>query len=347
MRKRTPLSIAAVMGVALVGCASGSEQSAAEAETQAPLDAMLEEAYAYGQLNDDEADAQFKRSQRVFDEVVSKCMAEQGFEYATGGDSGIMQFSTDEDLPQTLDEWIERASTVGYGLSDTGTGSTPNSGTVIAPASTEEDPNESIYQGLSPAEQEAYDKALHGDPLQVEATDEANVTAVADGEWDWTNAGCFGKAVREQEAVLDEKNSTTDVMNAPQWSELQQKIDALYQEEWDAEENGEIYVQYALCMDKRGYGNVKSPDAALNEASELVTQAGVWDTQTGKPDPDAHAKAKVEEINLAVADFTCQKETDVEGKRLAFRTKLQQAFVDENREELEAFVSALQAAGTQ
>ncbi|MDQ0373081.1 hypothetical protein [Cellulomonas humilata] len=94
----------------------------------------------------------------------------------------------------------------------------------------------------------------------------------------------------------------------------------------------EAATEWSACMADAGY-DVATPDDA---------QQSLY----GPPDADGAASREItpesdeQEIATAVADLTCQLETDYQTSMLAAQHVMEQEFVDAHREQLEALVDA-------
>ncbi len=89
-RATAPLSALAALALLLTGC-SGSDEDATgaseEAEQTSPLSEYLSAVYG-GDLSPEEQEKKFAEEQRETEELVARCMQEEGFEYTPTTSSG-------------------------------------------------------------------------------------------------------------------------------------------------------------------------------------------------------------------------------------------------------------------
>jgi hypothetical protein len=90
-------------------------------------------------------------------------------------------------------------------------------------------------------------------------------------------------------------------------------------------------TEWSACMADAGY-DVATPSDAQESLFETDANGGLSREIT--PESDER------EIATAVADLTCQLETDYQTSMLAAQHEMEQEFVDAHREQLEALVDA-------
>jgi hypothetical protein len=340
--------IACAAALALTGCTGGDGDGdkgpkgsgSSDEYTPGPLDEYMARIYGYSLDADDQAmqDAQAEADQqnREVEELVAACMSEQGFDYTPNDLNGGTSYSSDD-----LDvEWgsMEFAEKYGYGIS------TDPWGTADQEMPEYVDPNADYMASMSESELEAYSAALWGEP----AVDDGSGEPV---EYDWTTAGCYGAAQHE---VYELGTETPEEFTA-----LEEEINSRWEQVSADPEVAKIDADWAACMADAGIEGMTT----MNEAQQALYDE--WNGIQGWDDPDYQAlmegwdyEAKPEgppapevdkaasaaftkkEIAQAVADRGCQDETDYQARQIEIDHKSQQAFVDQHKDELEAWATA-------
>ena len=259
-------------------------------------------------------------------ELIAPCMKEQGFEYipVTWMDDPELDVEPD---PSELD-WgtLEFAQQFGYGIVDSPWADQPE----VRPEDKEPpDPNQPYVDSLSESARQAYQIALQGD------SENPNFDEARDGATpDPTIIGCSTWA---QDRV-GSRQVTTD----PEFAQLFELID----EEGFATRNNTPEVvaldkEWSACMAERGhvFANRDEPERYLIESA----QKELWSEVGDKEDPDdVHVPQdkldgfQDKEIQTAVADYECAESINYSNRRTHIFFTVQQAFVDEHREELDA-----------
>lgn len=327
-RSRTLLAATAVaVTAALAGCSGGGTPEPEES-TPGPLEAFFNEMYGNG--DQDAANAQMMR----VEEIVAECMSEQGFEYTPVDYSTQPGFDSAGEEPE--EEWgtLEFAKKWGYGATTNPWG-TPEEEPV--PSDQEwVDPNQEYIDAMSETEQQAYWAALYGNQEYVEGEET---------EYDWTTAGCQGKAQHEvYEAGTDGED----------FSALQEEMSAMYEQIQSDERIAEATSAWASCMADAGYPGLATVEDASNSIYEQVN--ALWEDAYAELDPEtateedyaaiedqvteAQAAITEEEIATAVADVTCQEEAGYLTVQRDVQREYEQEFYDAHADELEAWKAA-------
>jgi len=190
------------------------------------------------------------------------------------------------------------ASEHGYGLVDGSTIST--SGPVP------DDPNAAALATMSPAELDAWNTALRGD-----------AAAQASGE----AAGCTGAAV--QPWFIRDKG----------YQQWQDEVSALDAQADDDPTYVAALTAWADCMAAAGQVDVATPSAAQQSIQAQVDAAG---GPLAIPEP-RRSELLAEEIAMATADTRCDASSGLSDTRSEVVERLQTAFVEEHRAELDAW----------
>lgn len=137
------------------------------------------------------------RQHRELEQLIAKCMRDEGFEYVTPTDLSVPA-AVDEALALPADEF---AATYGYGIS-----------TIHPDVERQDNPNDAIIDAMTPAEHEAYQIAMHG--VQANGWSENTPPLLSE-------SGCAGKATEQVFGDLDEYGRDL------QWEALASKLEAL------------------------------------------------------------------------------------------------------------------------
>jgi hypothetical protein len=322
--RTTPITAAIATGAValalLAGCSSGGNGPSDDATLtyeDSPLAAYWEK--LGGSQDQEDANAQMARSE----EIVAACMQDEGFEYTPQDVSGMSQ-SFDSDADDGMPEWdsLEFAEQYGYGAT------TSQDMPMNQEGADKEwvDPNADYVAGMSESEQQAFYEALYGaQSMSEEPIDE---TAEPE-EWDWTTAGCQGKAQHE---VYDEGQ----VYDDPEFKDLMTAMNELWEDTQSDERTTAAYAPWAECMAEAGY-DFANPQEAQDSIYSLTNEIP-YDEATGTQDEAALAEIREQEIATAVADRTCQDSTGSGRAALEAQFEIEQEFIDAHKDELDAMV---------
>ena len=348
IRSRRALSVLAASALTLVlASCSGDKPGGGGGDDLSWEDSPLSKALGYDggeeftQRDQEEAQAEMDEQNRKMEELVSSCMAEQGFDYIPNTNNGgtISYASEDEETDP-----IENARQNGYGMT-TGWGPVTEGegeGEVYV------DPNAETYEGMSDSEKAAWDKALYGTPPEI--TEETDLDTM---EWNWEESGCYGAAqhqVYEVDAAEGDGSGMMAVYEDPQWAELIEEMNNLYTEAPNDPAVKELNTKWSTCMSEAGFDFATSQEAMdsinnqINKIFEDHQAENPNDTEWTGPTEEDLAPIKEQEIKVAVADYTCQDELDFQNATMRIQFDIEQRFVDEHKAELEAFAAALEAA---
>ncbi len=321
---------------------------AAVTVTEADAEEQPETLGEYLGYDFDDPDAQAARdadNRRRTEEIVARCMAEEGFEYIPA----VRPFSPS--AYAALDE-EEYAREAGFGI-------TTWYGREIEPAPEDDwvDPNIAIVEAMSDSERKAYRAAHFGEVTERVDADPESGAAIEEA---W-GGGCTGQAYREVYGGQDEMWEQI----APMLEEMYQR--ALADPRYQAANDG-----WAACMSDRGY-RYDSIDQMYGEIyddfggrfEEIVGSEGGWvnpfegwseervdaflaensqeeiddfyeqaqSEARAAVDQDALAALQQEERDLAVADYECAQ--DIRGVVEEIQQEYERRFISENRDLLE------------
>lgn len=311
---------ATALALLLTGCSSdGDGGDAAPVTVEDYSNTPLSE-YMTKLSGGDTSETDWDAMSRQSEEVVAACMLEQGFEYEPVDNTGTAVEMPGEDLDYNSREYAE---TYGYGVATTFEESQ---------ASAEEqsdawvDPNQEYVEAMSETERTAYYEALYG--VQTEYVEGEEPPA-----YDWTTAGCQGKAQHE---VYGEMNGAWEM---PEFTDLQEQISKLYEQVQTDSAYTELQASWSSCMADAGY-EYESQMAVTEDLNERMN--AVYEQMGDGSDVDTALVDEIAalEVKVATADFDCRKDLGFERKQLDIQIKLEQAFVDEHKAELDAWVEA-------
>lgn len=355
MRPITPrvaLAASCLLLLPLTACSDGGDKSSSGDATAAatalgPLDEYEARVMGWspdqGTQANDKAQAEADRQNREIEELTATCMREKGFDYTPVDQSGTVLMEGDN-VGADLDvEWGTRefAEKYGYGISTDPWSSPADTG--------QPDPNVAYTESMSESELTAYTEALWGHH-------DASEDELSDGEvpeWDWKQGGCQGLAVHE---VLG------DAPDLDSFSALEQEIQRFRDSAITDPRLAKLDASWSSCMADAGHDGLTldtSMKALLEEWQELqgqndpefqaLQESWDWDANPdGPPAPAVDAAAvkafKAKEIAAAVAEFDCKSKVDYEASKQKVDHELQQAFVDQHKAELDAWVAAATTA---
>jgi hypothetical protein len=280
-------------------------------------------------------------------------MTEAGFEYTPEpfyGDRDDAYVDPHADVWQLQQDDPEAfAREYGYGFTTIDYGAEATE----TPDSTD-DPNAAYREGLSTAAQEEYDKALWGDweayeeELEESGEDPEAVRGIEPG-------GCSDEAFKEVYGDGSEGDEG-------QFEELFEEWDALYQRIESDPRMEDATQAWIGCMAAAGHPDLEDLYGGQNEVSERQSELYGWDDEgvlpapieegeaegeaveespapieTVEPDPAELEELRQFERDIAVADYTCRQEHDIDDAERDVRYEHEEQFIEDNREQLEAY----------
>lgn len=285
VRPRTFLLAGAL--IALAGCASNPAPL-----TSLPLDDLRAAVGTATQERRREAAA-------VVENALAQCMHEQGFEYVP------TPRVAEQELP--AEDARDFAARWGYGISTATT----------APRITELPP-------MSPAEEEAYLAALHGE----RATDTERDPAAGPGD-----GGCWEAANAARGREPGEAAATALLAAELEVLEMSISVDLRV-----ADQN----AAWSDCMADGGF-DIDGPE----DAPQAAITAGQAIEATATDPATSQVLSEIQDLErqIAVADLDCQDEVDFADTMRAVRAEHEAAFVEQHGPEIEALVAMLTRGG--
>ncbi|WP_382305447.1 hypothetical protein [Herbiconiux sp. UC225_62] len=320
-RSASFIALCVVGGMLLAGCAGlggggGPEATSSSSRPESPLEKYW--ALLYG--GQDQAD--LDRQNAEVQDKVAECMGEQGFDYVPDTQGGVVM-ADDSGLDWSSEDF---AKTYGYGIT------TDPLGMGNGPDELQADPNADYVASLSESERAAYDDALWGPSTEVAEGD-------APVEYDWKKGGCNGKAQHE---VFGEAGVGAD----PEFEALADGMNGIYDEVRTSPIVVEKERDWSDCLADAGFGPFEHKDdasaAISNEYSALFSStAGEPNASTAVPEPDPAAldALRQREIAQATADYGCAQESGYAEALTSEQFRIEQAFIDEHKTELDALAA--------
>ena len=266
-------------------------------------------------------DAQMARSE----EIVAACMQDEGFEYTPQDTSGMSKSFDDSDDGMPAWDSLEFAEQYGYGA-------TTSQDMPMNQGDGEEwvDPNADYVATMSETEQAG---VLRGPLRSRRRCPRSRPTRRRPRrqaqEYDWTTAGCQGKAQHE---VYE----AGQIWDDPEFKDLTDAMNELWQDAQTDERTTQAYAKWAECMADAGY-DFANPQEAQDSIYDLTNEIP-YDEETGTQDEAALAEIREQEIATAVADRTCQDSTGSGRAALEAQFAIEQDFIDAHKDELDAMV---------
>lgn len=290
----------------------------------------------FSALWDDEQYTQEKYDQENLrrEELISECMAKEGFEYIPNTDSGGTLISSGDESEGPAWDSLEFAQQYGYGVVDW-----PGREDIEGLDGLEAyvDPNEDYLHSLSESEQDAYYATLYGETVTVDDEDyEFEDEAF---EYNWEDNGCWGWADNQ----ITSEDASAAAWEDPEFEDLFLEMEDLWTQTMDAPDIVAANGEWAACMDKAGHPGFSSPEDAQNlmyeRQNEIYMAAESPSGEWTEPDDEAFEELRAEEIVLATADWKCKDEVNYTERLQKVDYEAQQAFVDSHRDQLEALIA--------
>ncbi len=309
MRTIPITAIASCALLLLSACAGGEDtEPGKRSKADAPLTAYVDALY----------DIDYQKVHTEEENAIASCMQDAGFEY-TPREISSADYRKDED---TFEFTEEHAAREGYGYSSP----EPESDETESA-----DPNADYLAAMSATERAAYELALWGEQ-------DAPIDDDAEYAWDWTKAGCYGKASNEAWAA-----SPMAAFEDPAYADLGEQISRLYEEVYADPKVTAVDAAWSDCMNKAGYDFAQVMDANNSFAEQYAALWDGADPETGT-DKAAETALREREVATAVADARCQKEVGYDATVMEVVIAYEQEFVDEHKAELDAWVGQYAAA---
>ncbi len=306
---------------ALLSLASCSSPEPAPSDDQtSPLASYLQAIYGGTDVDDEKQQERFAEDEKKRQSLIAECMTEQGFEYRPTLSAPALATSTGDEWKPDDREWVAQW---GYGIAQFPGADEP------LPQDTTVDPNEDYLASLPESEQNAYWEALYGATADDDRLSDGDVP-----EYDWTTAGCAGRAGHEV--------SGDDPLQGEEFRPLRDALQAFWSDTSALPGMAEVDAAWAACMEDAGYPGFDVQADASGSISEAYNAA--WTGADGSPvdhlDEATVAQLSKTEIDTALADLDCRTSTGYADRTRAAQWAAEQAFVDAHRSELDAAKAA-------
>ncbi|WP_020077364.1 hypothetical protein [Cryocola sp. 340MFSha3.1] len=307
------IAAVAVVATGLSGCATASTPATELTREKSPLFAIL------GPLSGPTGDDGRRELERKVENLIAKCMTDQGFEY-TPTDNSAAAPAEDDGESRESEDWISKN---GYGI------------TLGEKDGAAADPNEDYVASLSDTQQAAYYEALHG---SVAETEEGATNASK--PFDPKTAGCWNTAYREA------NGGKGDFWEDKKYAQLLESMSELTTKAEKQPAVKAATATWASCMADAGFSTMKKKSDALELASQKhgdlynATDGEVNSAESVDPSKADLAKFREWEIDIALADFRCDKKSDLTQVALKAQFELEEKFIADHREELDQLVDA-------
>ncbi|MCA0250778.1 MAG: hypothetical protein LCH76_00525 [Actinobacteria bacterium] len=329
-RTRSLVAIFAAATLALTGCSGDGGNGGGGGKLDyedSPLSKYLMAVFSNGLSPDATPQEQqdfYNERQRKTEELVAECMSKEGFEYVPNVNNGGVVIDSEGDNKWRPDDrdWVEK---YGYGAINS-----PWQEEAPEPEPTEYvDPNQQYIESLPEAEQQAYNEALWGKPMEGGTEDEPQ-------EYNWENSGCWGWAQHEVEG----DNPWEQEDNKP----IIEAIQTFYESLQSNPDFAKLDAAWSTCMAEAGHDGFKTQPDAQNSIYELTNKywenapqgEGEMDPNFGTPKDPEYAKIAETEIPLAMADLECREKTDYRQQQLRIQFDMEEQFIADHQADLDA-----------
>lgn len=314
---------AAVLVFGLSGCAGLGFGGASPTDAAAPESPL---AKYYTALYGGQDQSDLDRQNAAVEEAVSACMQEQGFDYQPSKHGGSFVVADDSGLDWASEEF---ATTYGYGITTDPLGMDADSHS----EADQVDPNADYVASLSDTERAAYNEALWGPTPDEPAEGES-------AAYDWTKGGCNGRAQHDFGGPVGADD--------PEFADVIDQMNGVYDQVLESPAVVAKEKVWADCMADAGYDGFThkndAPTAISDAYSALFTPPGS-DGETSPPssapeaDPAALKALQQRELAQATVDFGCARDSGYADTLVSEQFRIEQAFVDGHRQQLDALVA--------
>lgn len=348
------LVIAAAMAIVLAAC--GGSTTETEDAAASPLAEYLGDdvGFAFGDGDEEAAQAAFAEQERERQQVIASCMQTQGFEYIPVDNSDFFLFEEADGLEWGSAEWTAK---YGFGITTQRFSQEELGPDLIGyddsgfQEQQDNDPNTAIVEAMSESESEAYYEALYGGedsfPSFDESLSEEEIEAQLE-DFDFEPSGCQGEAYAEDSTnrfyqdFSDELDDMWERMQAdPRIAEAEREIaDCVAEKGFEYSNMEDLYERWepelSSIDEDIGYpgGDLTEEDFAQMSESELDA---IFNQPRIIPDDvkTRIGELQEEEISLAVAVDECGGGFAEQGDLFnEVRVEYEQQFVDDNADRL-------------
>lgn len=337
--RRISLGAAFVVILALIAGACSAissedselEQGASDAAAASPLTEFINILWGYN-LSEEERIRRTQEDSLIFEELISKCMNEAGFQYLPARPN--VEFAPPPFWPTTDRNLVAQ---YGYGVVDIPGGRQPE-GELY-----DYDPNAEYLANLSTAELTAFNETLEGVFAPNRIT-----------EWEPTADGQIPAEVRAQMGCRGWAGSqlpvtTNDVLGSVEFAPLLASMNRMSAAINQKPEFVAAERNWANCMAEAGYAGLTQPadaPARFWDESAQILQTVDWDWDaepfpTGADLPEL-ADLQRREIAMALTDLDCREATELDARLLAITNTAEKQWMENNQPQLDALLAAVE-----
>ncbi len=280
-------------------------------------------------------------------EATKQCMAEQGFEWRPDQDETRFLVEPDDGLEVGSEAWVDKYgfgfSTLAFPQSSVGPDLVGYPDDLYIDES-EYESYESYLDSLSPAEEEAYNEALHGIDEESESESETSTgdgteAATAEHVADDNSVDCSRSARREQHnEVLSQINLV-----------LGQEISAMGRDAWEDPRIAEQAETVTSCLADKGYPEAKELEAESRGelwplADEVASGHSAYEESTELALPELTDDQKTELGNIQTREIAAAKVAMecgypirlIPASHIEILAENEERFIEEHRDTIDA-----------
>jgi hypothetical protein len=324
------ISLAACGGSAQSASSDGSPTTATTTAAQSangrewdPIEVFL------GITDTGEPSEEDLAKERQVEELIQSCMQAEGFTYIPVDPATATQAPTKG--PWSLPP-AQFAATYGYGITtiDRDARSDPST-----------DPNDAAVAAMSITEKSAYYQALYGDFVTVDANGNLTKRPLPDGSSP-TSSGNKSCSQKASEAVFGVTAAAAAPADNP-FSALEGEMSAMSDRIRSDQRLFDATKKWSDCMADAGYPGYTDIKDAIRAVDDRANSVLGPNGDQPPSDPQVLTDVRAFEIAIATADFSCRGDYDAVRKTVT--DEIQNAFINDHRDELERYRDAI-AAGT-
>ena len=349
------LPVVALLGASLTACGSdnGGGSAAADGEWYSPLHEYLRVVWG-GDLSPEEQEAHWAEQEERRQQYIAQCMHDLGWEYTPfTGNTTFRTTTTDEpevDWRPNDRDWVEEW---GFGIIRNPWNevwNNPEDDPDHEPEEWPTDPNWEMIQDWPEADQQAWQEALWGPGMredEMELDDEGNPI----WEWNPENAGCFGWAEIQMGGGAGRGFGRGELQQSEEFAPLFEAIDNFWMTFNEIPGIAAANREWSQCMAGKGHPGLNErwdAHGIIHNLQNEIWETIDWDTWDWERDGDISQSAEMLalapiEIALALDEFDCRMEVNLEPRLDEYRIAAERQFVNDHQ----AALRALRAAAEQ
>ncbi len=325
---------ASVIAALTLAACSSSEPEVEEmplADVYSALDAMAGRSL-------EETRAHYAAQNVERENLVSRCMADLGFDYAPNPNSMVGQYFGFDHGSAEQQGTVAYAETYGY---DVFTGDA-NPITTLIKNGHFADPNAATVAAMSQAEVDAWNAALMGVTVFERLDPQTDTETVEDA---WLEIGCMAWA-QEQVDGDTAQAELSALREDPRFTELFTAVAEISEKVANDPQVMATTLDWAGCMSNAGYAFTTPMDAMF---SIYDLQQQLWDAHINDPSYEGASESdlaplEAQEIETAVADATCQESEGLREATLSAQRAAEEALVETYSDTIKELEAAAELA---